>query len=400
MDEVTMENQLVIVLGRNYTSRLGMIRAAGSAGCDVAVVQTDKLEKRVKRPIDSFSKYITRGYFKANEPNTELIINVLLNNFKDTIPKPILMPTDDYTASVIDLNIDLLKEFFLFPSVNLEKGQVVYYMDKAVQKEMARAAGFKVANGWTAIWKNGKYQIPNGVQFPCFVKPEVSFKGASKYIMQKCDTEQQLELALSKMPGREDYPILIERFIRIEQEFDIPGLSLPDRVYIPGIIKKDEIFLGVTATGEMLPMSDYPDIEEKLTLFLEKLHFQGLIDVELFESEGHFYFNELNMRFGASGYAMTGSGVNMPEILIRSLLSEKIDTSMKITGANRFASEKVLLQKVSKGQMSIGEYNSTVESADLRFIKNDVDIEPFIALEKSKKEIILKRHIKNILGKK
>ena len=106
------------------------------------------------------------------------------------------------------------------------------------------------------------------------------------------------------------------------------------------------------------------------------------------------------MRFGASGYAMTGSGVNMPEILIHSLLSETIDTSMKITGANEFASEKVLLQKVGKGQMTIGEYNSTVESADLRFVKNDVDPKPFTALEKSKKVIILKRFIKNILGKK
>ena len=32
----------VIVLGRNYTSRLGMIRAAGMAGYDVVVIKTER----------------------------------------------------------------------------------------------------------------------------------------------------------------------------------------------------------------------------------------------------------------------------------------------------------------------------------------------------------------------
>lgn len=394
-----MKNRLAIVLGRNYTSRLGMIRAAGVAGCDVAVIQTDKLEKRPKHPIDCYSKYITRGYFKANEPNTELIISVLLKNFKGEVSKPILLPTDDYTASIIDLNIDELKNYFLFPSINLERGKVVYYMDKAVQKEMALEAGFDVATGWTATWKDGKYQIPAGIQFPCFIKPEISFKGASKYVMQKCNTEKQLEAALSKMPGREDYPILIEKYIGIEKEYDVPGISLPGCIYLPGIIEKGEIFLGVTATGRMLHMADFPDIENKLTMFLEKLHFQGLIDIELFESEGRIYFNELNMRFGASGFAMTGSGVNMPEMLIHSLLSESVDTSTSIVQSNAFASEKVLLQKVGAGQMKIAEYNRIVREADLRFVKDDSDPQPYVALEKSKRLVIIKRLIKNIIGR-
>ena len=36
----TPQRPLAIVTGKNYASRLGMVRAAGMAGCDVVVVQT------------------------------------------------------------------------------------------------------------------------------------------------------------------------------------------------------------------------------------------------------------------------------------------------------------------------------------------------------------------------
>ena len=50
----------VVVIGRNYTSRLGMIRAAGMAGYDVTVIRTVNAANR--EAFDEKSKYV-KAYF-------------------------------------------------------------------------------------------------------------------------------------------------------------------------------------------------------------------------------------------------------------------------------------------------------------------------------------------------
>ena len=50
-----MKAPLAIVIGRNFTSRIGMIRAAGEAGCEVVVIQTYSYKKRFHDP-DYYSK--------------------------------------------------------------------------------------------------------------------------------------------------------------------------------------------------------------------------------------------------------------------------------------------------------------------------------------------------------
>ena len=392
-----MERRLAIVMGRNYTSRLGMIRAAGAAGCDVAVIQTDRDGGKGKKPVDAFSRYVTAGYFRSPQPDTGHLIALLLREFGDRESRPVLLPTDDYTAGAVDQNLDALKTHFLLPGIRGEQGRVVDCMDKARQKAMARDAGFDVAKGWTATWLNGRYAIPEDVGFPCFIKPEISFKGAGKQNMQRCDTREQLEKALSGFEGREDYPILIEQYIDIDHEYDIPGLALDQRIVIPGIIQKAEIFWGVTASGTMLPMAEYPQIREKTERFMKQFGFTGLIDIELLESGGVFYFNELNLRFGASGFAMTGSGVNLPGTFIRHLCGEPLPEAPCMAGRRTFASEKVLLQAYTGGRLSGKEYRSELDRADFTFIANDKDPAPYRAFRRDEPLTIIKARIKKLL---
>jgi len=392
-----MERRLAVVMGRNYTSRLGMIRAAGEAGCDVAVIQTDRDAKKGKKPVDSFSKYITAGYYLSPQPDTGHLVSLLLSAFSKHEPKPILLPTDDYTASTVDLNIEVLKEHFLLPGIQGQQGKVVEYMDKAKQKELARKAGFDVAEGWTATWLNGSYVIPEDVKFPCFIKPEVSFKGAGKQNMQRCDNRAQLVEALSRIDGREDYPILIEQFIDIEGEYDIPGLALDERIVVPGIIRKSEVYLGVTASGTLLPMEGFPQVRERIERFMAQLGFTGLIDIELLESGGAYYFNELNLRFGASGFAMTGSGINLPGMLIGHLCGDDIPEEIHLAGQKTFASEKVLLQEVSGGKLTLEEYRRQISNADFAFVEWANDPGPYRAFRRDEPMTVIKAWIKSLL---
>ena len=60
---------------------------------------------------------------------------------------------------------------------------------------------------------------------------------------------------------------------------------------------------------------------DQLKVFVKSLHFCGLFDIDFYERDGVFYFNELNLRFGASGYAVTHSGINLPDAFMKVLTS-------------------------------------------------------------------------------
>ena len=115
------------------------------------------------------------------------MIQILLNHCKKDDKKVILLPTDDYTASTIDLNSELLSEFFLMPHVKEGFCNVVQLMDKNYQKELAKKCGLNIASGCRIDIHDGKYEIPEDIIYPCFTKPETSFLGDKK-CMKKCNS--------------------------------------------------------------------------------------------------------------------------------------------------------------------------------------------------------------------
>lgn len=392
-----MARRLAIVMGRNYTSRLGMIRAAGEAGCDVAVIQTDRDGGNGRKPVDACSKYVTAGYFRSPMPDTERLIALLKERFEGNATKPVLLPTDDYTASAVDLNLDQLRDGFLFPGIHGEAGRTVYHMDKAVQKALAQKAGFDVARGWTATWSNGSYAIPEDVTFPCFVKPEISFKGANKQSMKRCESRAELEAAVSAFEGLKDYPLLIEKYVDIEREYAVLGYSDPDTVVVPALITMELSDLGVMSRGIVNPIEVCEGLSDKLSRLMKHIGFTGLFDVDLYESEGMLYFNELNLRFGASGYAVLKSGVNLPGFFIHRIANLDWAGNTSIEGTRVFNNEKVLLQMLQKEKLSNREYVDLINRADFSFIQDAADPKPYTAFIKEKRIVEIKLLVKKIL---
>ena len=165
-----------VVLGRNYASLLNMIRAAGVAGCEVVVVKSLKslAYARKKTNLEVKSKYVVK-YIYTIEPDREGLIELLNKEFSNEKEKVILLPTDDYMASTIDMYQEQLKDRFLYPHINHKPGEVIKLMDKYVQKELAKQAGLNVVQGWKIDIVNGQYEIPKDIIYPCFTKPEISF---------------------------------------------------------------------------------------------------------------------------------------------------------------------------------------------------------------------------------
>ena len=97
----------VIVMGRNYTSLLGMIRAAGMAGCEGTVIRTvkgwnkatDKKKLVGGEPIEAASKYVKQHYFV--EQGRDELIQFLLDNCIVEGEKVVLLPVDDFVAVIL-----------------------------------------------------------------------------------------------------------------------------------------------------------------------------------------------------------------------------------------------------------------------------------------------------------
>ncbi len=382
---------IAIVMGRNYASRLGMIRAAAESGCDVIVIQTGR---NTKCRIDASSKYVLKTFI-AKEPDHAKLVNII-KSLENVGEKRILLPTDDYTASVIDLHLDELKQNFMMPNVSRRQGELVRMMNKFRVKQIAKDAGLRVADGWVAHCDEANYIIPDGISYPCFIKPKESFKRALKRLMTRCNNERELALQLKRISEISKDDILIEELIDIDQEIAVLGVSVDGKSIIPGIISIKEHFLGVAATGTVCSITSYPGLEEKLTAFMEKINLTGLFDIDLFVSNGTIYFNELNLRLGASGYAITKSIINLPGVLINTLLGINPKAEFERSFPQyHFINEKTALSKVFAGQWTFSRFSEELAKANVTFILDDTDNKPYSQLKLS----TLKRRVMTFVKK-
>lgn len=365
----------VVVIGQNYMMRLGMIRIAGRLGHDVTAIKTIS----VKTAIDSCSKYV-KDFLTVKATDRQELMDTILS-LADKSQKTVLIPLDDYCASVIDDNIELLKEDFLFPNIEMRQGAINRMMDKDLQKELAVKSGFHVAKGWIIQVKNGKYTIPDEIKFPCFPKPQESIL-ASKTCMRRCNNKQELENAIKPpITKNPNCSFLVEEYISIDKEYATLGFSDGKNVVIPATILLLEEGKGrqkgVTIRGKVIGTDEYSEFFERLKHYIQSIHFVGLFDVDSYVSGGKMYFNELNLRFGASGLAITKMGVNLPEMLINCLLGQPYDTQQIIKNEGIFVSEKVAYEQMLTGFISPWRFKKYLKDADFLFIPDDDDMEPY-----------------------
>jgi len=128
--------------------------------------------------------------------------------------------------------------------------------------------------------------------------------------------------------------------------------------------------------------------------------FVGLFDIDFLESNGVFYFDEMNLRTGGSGTAILKSGVNLSAMFVKAMCGECTDNfSRAVTQSASFVNEKMALDDFTDGKMSLREYKRLVNSSDILFIKDEADDAPNKEYEKLLKEKIFsyKRILKQML---
>lgn len=385
----------IVVAGRNYCNILTMARALGEAGYAPDVLRVYKKKASRMNPLqrmkpDACSKYINR-FYECVASQCENAVVKQLTEIVNPEKKALLIPVDDYTACIVDEALDELTKYYIVPNVNRQQGKISLLMDKNEQKKLAKPFNLPVLEGALIKSEGGSFDIPEGLEYPCFVKPNISMN-STKAKMAKCSNEEELRSLLSAYAAAGDFEMLVEKFADIKAEYSLLGLSTEHGVAAPALFKAlrggHRERKGVAVTGEVVETDAFQEIIENCSKFVSSLNYCGIFDIDLIETkDGNVYFVEINFRAGASMYAFTKAGVNLAGMFADNLLKKvAFDNACSISKSGiQFVSEKVLLEEYIRGDISKADYKACINEADVCFVRNDADEKPYLHYERIEK---------------
>lgn len=389
-----MKNVDVIIIGKNYSTSLGIIKALGEFGYGCAVIKLANQKPIIETP-EVKSKYVV-SYTYANDLNDQNVLEAI-NQYRG-LKKKVIIPSDDYAASLLDRYYKELYEDFYIPNMGEVAGNLSSFMDKQKQKELAAEMGMRVTKCWSVDVKDAFFQLPKGIIYPCFTKPQKSI-GAPKTFIKKCDNEKDLKEQLKIVS--QEYPcrVLIEEAVVVENEYTVPGICLAGTVIIPAFLRKVKTgsgkHKGVTAIGVIEDAKKHSEVVEKLKKMVATTNMTGIFDIELLESCGEFFLNEVNLRYGAAGYAVTAMGINLPRVYVDYLYGRESTFTNSIEDGKVFVSEKAELDDYEAGFCSWKEYKNEIKRADIRFMYGKGDVPSKGAFKLLELKTRLKKRLKS-----
>lgn len=399
------EKPLVIVLSRNYSTGLGIIRSLGAAGYTVDMVASTK--KKGSSIIASCSKYV-RNSVEVISPKIQGdsgygLIQALMKYNNEDNGRIILFPADDFTASVVDAYRDILKENFVIPFIGEGDKSVVSMMDKTIQGELARNAGILTPREWIIpLTKN--IVIPEDVVFPCFVKPLQSITGHKTEMTVCCGEDELKDHLIHMQEFYSDRSVLVQEYLQIDREYDLSGVCIDQEIIIPAVIEKTRIAkheFGVTMSGKMVPADVLGDTKDKIINLMKQFRYTGMFDLELSLCGGRLYFNEVNLRSGGPNFSYYLNGVNLPDIYVRAVTgSLRNPENEKVKEFGRtFVYEKVAWEDYINGYMSRQELKDCIDGADFTLLACKDDPAPGRCFYRRIRLSALKHMTARLLGK-
>ena len=353
-----LKKQGVVIIGVSFSSRLALARSVGVLGYDITVIAWG-VPGKDNKPIDGYSKYVKRWFICQKEENA--FITLLKEKCVDPDQKVVLIPDCDFSVTMIDLHLDELTPFFRIPHIRHRQGAIVEWSDKTRQKELAAKLGMNVAKSSVIEIIDGKYSIPESIQYPCFPKALASVAGG-KAGMFCCYNKDDLSRSLNEIIIRKkvDAKVMVEEFMDIEKEYAVLGFSDGENVMIPGVIQfivGSKTQKGIALQGKIMPVSGFEQIIDRFKVFVKEIGLVGLFDIDFYKCKGKLYFSELNIRYGGSGYAVVKMGVNLPAMFVESLCGNSMPDWDKQVGKTAvYTNERMAFNDLNNGLITVKEY--------------------------------------------
>lgn len=382
-----------IVIGSNAVTRLSLIRCLGEIeGLRITVINmVHNLPSKPYKTVDSYSKYVDKLLF-SRKFDADYLAELLMSNCRQEGERPIIFSVDDDSVSLIDKIQQRLADFFAFATIDGKAGEIDRMMDKSVQKAIARKLGFRVVDYWTIDIKDGEYDVPEDISYPCYIKGRFSYHSAKNY-QRRCDSRKELVDWLKVVITNNPSPLIAEEFINIDRELGIIGYSRANEVLLPAIVELTDCgsggHKGVSAFGRVRPFDSYPALKESIETFMKTLRYSGLFNIDIVESGGELFFVELNLRFAAYGFAVCRAGANLPAVQINDVYPSVPLTDDTLVSALSYVNENVAVDDVIGGYRTWKQYRSLLKEADCRLVDQACDPKP----ARHFRELVLQKYI-------
>jgi predicted ATP-grasp superfamily ATP-dependent carboligase len=287
-----------VVLGMGPTA-LGLVRALGRKNVKVFGIGLNRFE------VSLSSRYCQR--FGAIDPRYEpqklldFLIEFRLKNSKYT--NLVLYPSGDECVVFIAENHKELSQYYTFSKLNpnfleLFLNKWCFY-EACIEHDLPAPASFRIEDA------QDLEQIAKNVSFPCIMKPIYYHRWAMKEGLNKavfcrdiselldCGrklSENLTELIIQEViEGNEDNIYVVAAY------FD--RYSTPHGIFVGQKIRQYPVGFGTTT---LIRTADVSGLAERSVNFLQKVGYQGLVDVEYKydRSTDSFYIIEINPRLG------------------------------------------------------------------------------------------------------
>ena len=383
----------VIVIGGNHHNTLGVVRSLGRKGIKPIVIITKSGSEKILA-----SKYVGKGY---SVEGSEAALALLNDFFLHESLKPVVIACHDNISSLLDLNRDKLKNYFILPGTAVQ-GRVTKVMNKQRMALLAEKVGMKVPN--TLVLNSSSIISGEQLTMPCITKPLASRDG-SKSEIKICYNKDELYAFLSKEKGRN---FLVQQYIDKEIEFQLIGCSLNEgkEVIIPGVsviirqpLNTNTGFLHYTSLN-----STFDKTIEATQKFFCSIQYNGLFSAEFLRGrDGTDYFMEVNFRNDGNSIAVTNAGVNLPYIWF--LASSGMDYKKEIHPVH---DEYVMPEFAELDLLANRSISKKQWKADMRLATSYMDYaeddpaptDGWKRYKKAKRQALLKRFVNSIIKRK
>ncbi len=368
-----------IIIGTNHHNTLSMVRSFGEEGEKVILY----IYGAEKSYIASSIYVESVSFFKSASDS----IDAVSSYYKQTGEKPVIIACSDEISSLMDKRYDeLISKCYFFNAG--EAGRITSFMDKQKQLELAKECGFSAPTSVDALPKDVNIE---DIKYPCLVKPKASIYGGKNISI--CHSMAGLKSALAKY--NPDYNVLVQDYIRKEYEIVVLGLSVSDKIIVPGFIQKHREERGGTTYATVRSITELNQkVVDACRLLIKEIGYQGLWGIECIKQGDEYFFLELNMRNDATTYAMKVAGVNLPYIyqqMVGGRANELTNDSVRIINSmvefNDF--NFVLKRKVNLFRW-IREY----KGAECKYFHSGADSKPCMLMKNEYLKFLRKRILK------
>ena len=331
-------HKIVIVFGNNHLNSLGIVRSLGEFGI---------------RPVCVMSAYDKGFVFDSKYPIVKCFqnsledgLNFIIQQYGNEKEKPIVIPSCDTAAHLLDIHSENLNSRFHIHYAN-KPGVITQYMDKLTIGVLAKKHGLHIPNTW--IYEKGD-RIPN-VTFPCFIKAASSILHPNK-IAKICYNHEELSSQIKTIGCPR---IVIQDYVDKENEMCLHGFSINHGkdIYIP--YQMTYLQLPAMSFGARVKMKKFSNniLFEAIKKLIEDIGYVGIFSVEfVIGKNGICYFTEINFRNDGYSYFSTKGGASIPYLYCLSIIQNEL-----VVPSNKIKDEFVGINEIYYYAQSVHNNN-------------------------------------------